>query len=474
MRLRLSLTGYAALLWVLTSFSALVRAQQPTPQPPPPQQTQPQQNQQQQSAASATGQSQSGDDESGGSSADSTSLEHPVTVTTTAPPVRELGAAGNLLPSLSPLRWGPLYVGYAQFAEILDQGNTFTNQGDFQAVASQLSADIVFDKAVRNARIVFQYIPRLTILNGQVLGDFLNQDTSADMTFALTPRLSLAVGDHFTYYRSKNSFSDIFLSADPISGSTYQNDFIEAPASWLSNSVTAAFAYQLSARTRITITPDYTYASTSGQAVSTTFPSVNQFGVSANVTHDLTPRSSVDVNYVEQTDILAGSSYRTIYQSLEGGYSHSFNGGWGVSGNFGFITASFQTGRNWSESGSGSVVKAFRRSRISASYYRGHSFSGYISQGFSDRIDASYQLYVGRRWTMGGGVGYLRDIYTANGVWGKYGEANLSYGMTRTLSLFGSYVYKWQRGDDVTVFSGTTNYLRCGIQWTPHQQIPGQ
>lgn len=477
MRLRYPLTGFTALLWVLTLFSAPIRAQQPAPQPPPPQQAQPQQTQppaQQPSAGSAGGQNQSGGDDSAGSSADSTSLEHPVTITTTAPPIHQLDAAGNLLPSLSPLRWGPFYVGYAQFAEILDQGNTFTNQGNFQAVASQLSADIVFDKAIRNARIAFQYIPRMTILNGQVLGDYLNQDTSADMAFALTPRLSFVLGDHFTYYRSKNSFSDIFLSADPINGATYQNDFIEAPASWLSNSVSADFAYQLSARTRIAVTPDYTYASTSGEAASMTFPSVNEFGVTANVTHDLTPRSSVNVNYVEQTDLLAGTSYKTIYQSLEGGYSHSFNGGWGVSGNFGFITANLGSGRNWSESGSGSIMKSFRRSRVAASYYRGHSFSGYISQGFSDRIDASYQLYVGRRWTMGGGVGYLRDIYTANGVWGKYGEANLSFGMTRTLSLFGSYVYKWQRGDDVTVFSGTTNYLRCGIQWTPPRANAGQ
>lgn len=474
MRLRYLSTGFAALLWVLLPISSSVRAQEPTPQPPPPQQTQQQQQQPQQSSTPGSDQSQSGGDQSAGTSGDSTSLEHPVTITTTAPPIRQVDAAGNLMPSLSPLRWGPFYVGYAQFAEILDQGNSFTNQGDFDAVASQLSAEIVFDKAVRNARIAVQYVPRMTILNGQVLGDFVNQDTAADMTFALTPRLSLSIGDRFTYYRSKNSFADIFLSADPISGATFQNDFIEAPASWLSNAVNAAFGYQLSARTRFTVTPSYTYATTSGEAAAATFPSVNEFGVAALVTHDLTARSNVSINYVEQTDILSGSSYKTIYQSLEGGYSHSFNGGWSFSGSFGFITANFQGGRNWSESGSGSAVKAFRRSRAAVTYYRGHTYSGYISQGFSDRIDASYQLYIGRRWTMGGGVGYLRDVITANGIWGKYGEGNVSFGLTPTLSLFGSYVYKWQRGDNITVFSGNTNYLRCGIQWTPRQPVMAQ
>jgi hypothetical protein len=457
MRLRFLVSGFMMLLWVSLLCSGPVLAQQPTPQPPPPQ-----------SSATDT-KNQSGTDPSNGSSDDAPSLEHPVAVASTTPPVRQINNAGSLMQSISPLRLGPFYVGYAQFAEIFNEGSSFNNQGTFQNAASQLSANIIFDKRFRNARIALQYVPRMTILNGRVLGDFVNQETGANVVFALTPRLSMDLADHFTYYRSKSSFADIFLSADPVSGATLQKDFIEAPASWLSNSVSATFNYALSARTRITVSPNYTYATTSGQATSTTFPSVNEFGVNTNLTHDLTPSSGVNAAYTEQTDILSGSSYKTIYQSLQGGYFHSFHGGWSLSGSFGFITANFQNGRNWSESGTGSVVKAFRRSRAAISYYRGHTFSGYISQQFSDRVDASYQLYVGRHWTMGGGIGYLRDVVTANGVWGKYGEGNLSYGLTPTLSLFGSYVYKWQRGDDIAVFSGTTSYLRCGIQWTPRQ-----
>jgi hypothetical protein len=395
-------------------------------------------------------------------------------VTSTSPPIRQIGSAGFLTQSASPLRWGPFYVAYAQFAEIFDQGSAFNTQSNFQNAASQLSADIVLDKEFRHARIAVQYVPRMTILNGQVFGDFLNQDTGADIVFTLKPRLTLDLADHFIYYRSKNSFADIFLSGDPVTGATLQKDFIEAPASWLSNSVNATFNYALSARTRISIAPNYTYATTSGQSTGTTFPSVNEYGVNANLTHDLTARSGVTASYTEQTDELPGTSYRTIYQSLQGGYSHSFNGGWTVSGSGGFITANFQAGRNWSGSGSGSLVKSFRRSRATLAYYRGHTFSGYISRQFSDRADASYQLYLGRRWTMGGGVGYLRDVVTANGIWAKYGEANLSFGLTSTVSVFGTYVYKWQRGDNVEVFSGNTSYVRFGVQWTARRPFVGR
>lgn len=449
-------------VFFICSFSAL--GQEPTPQPPPPQQQ----------PTTTDTKTQTTTDQPSTAPEDSPSLEHPVTVTSTSPPIRQISSAGFLTQSVSPLRWGPFYVAYAQFAEIFDQGSSFNSQGNFQTAASQLSTDIVFDKEFRHSRIAVQYVPRMTILNGQVFGDFVNQDTGANIVFTLTPRLTMDLADHFIYYRSQNSFADIFLSADAVSGATFQKDFIEAPASWLSNTVNAAFTYSLSARTRIFVSPNYTYATTSGQSTATTFPSVNEYGVNANLTHDLTARSGVTASYTEQTDVLQGSSYRTIYQSMQGGYYHSFNGGWNLSGSGGVITANFQAGRNWSGSGTASIVKSFRRSRAALAYYRGHTFSGYISQQFSDRADATYQLYVGRRWTMGAGVGYLRDVVTANGVSGKYGEGNLSFGLTRSLSLFGTYVYKWQRGDNVAVFSGNTSYTRFGIQWTASQPVPGR
>ena len=426
------------------SFAA---AQEPTPQPPPPDTN-----------------NQANSDQS---SDDSESIEHPVAVVSTAPPIRQTTSAGYLMPSISPLRWGPLYVGYAQFSQILDQGSSFNGQGNFQDAASQFSTAIVFDKQFRKARVAVQYVPRLTVLNGQVFGNFVNQDTGVSIVLQLTPRLSLNFSDHLIYYESKNAFADIFLSADPSSGSTLQRDFIQAPGSWLTNSVNAAFTYGLSARTRIAFAPMYIYAATSTGATPGLFSTVNEYGISVSVTHDLTSRSSVSVLYSDQTDLFAGGS--SDFQTFQGGYSRSFNGGWSLSGNFGVTASSYQTARTWSESGSGSAIKKFKRSTASIAYFRGHSFTGYISKQFSDRIDASYRQYLGRRWTLGGGVGYLRDVVTANGIWGKYGEGQVSFGLTPTLSLFGSYVYVWQTGDSAVVLSGTTNYLRCGVQWMPHQ-----
>lgn len=402
---------------------------------------------------------------------DSTSVEHPPVVVNTTPPIRQVDAAGFLTPLASPFRIGPVFLGSAQFAEILDRGTPFntTNSatGNFQAAASQFVLHIILDKQFRKTHLAFQYVPRATIVNGQFIGDFVNQDLGANLVFALSPRLTLNLGEHFMYYKSSNSFADIFLSADPTTGVTLQKDFLQGESSWLTNSVTASFGYAVSARTRLTIAPQYVYARTSGLATGTTIPSVNEYGVNVSISHDLSPRSTVTGLYTERTDLFFGQGYNTIYQTMQAGYSYLFNGGWSISGTFGAITYNRPTGRAWSQAGSVSVTKKFRRSQLGLAYYRGHEFSGYISAAFNDRVDVNYLQNVGRRWSFGAGAGYLRDVVPANGIWGKYVEGDITFHMTRSLSLFSSYVRKWQAGDNVAVFTGMTDYARVGISWSP-------
>lgn len=449
-----ALIGSLAALILITA-SAVASAQEPIPQPPPPDD-----QQKTQTKTDSTDQSNPGD---------STSVDHPTVIMSNTPQIRQIDSAGFVGIPVSPFRLGPLYLRYAQYAQIFSSGISTNNTGDFQDTASQFTAGIVLDKQFRRTQIVLQYVPRFTIFNGQAYANFVNQDTGANMVFVLTPRLTLNLGDHFTYYRSNNSFVDIFLDSDPVSGATLQKDFLQGPASWLTNSTTAAFSYLLSARTRISVTPSFVYAHSSGEATATTFPTAREYGVNVDYSHQLTARSSISAVYIEQTDTFSGSTFDTIYQTIQGGYSYSFNGGWGVSGSFGVITANFANGRNWSESGSASLTKNFRRSRASLAYFRGHSFSGYVSRQFSDRIDGTYQQNIGRRFVIGTSAGYLRDVNSINGIWGKYVQGNVGFQLTPTLSLFTNYVHKWQRGDNQQVFTGDTDFVRFGIQWMPRQ-----
>src|SRR5262249_6871689 len=153
------------------------------------------------------------------------------------------------------------------------------------------------------------------------------------------------LADHFVYYKSADAWADVFLSSDTLGGGTFQRDFIQSPGTWLSNSAAASFAYRVSARTRITVQPNYLYADSSSPLGTTSFSTVQKYGVEVRADHDLTANSNVGVLYRLQHDVYPGITDQTNFQSLEGTYSHSLKGGWSVSGGGGFITANRQGAR---------------------------------------------------------------------------------------------------------------------------------
>src|SRR5262245_27481465 len=127
--------AFVAILLMLVCAAA--QAQEPIPQPPPPQDN-PQASQSKTDSADQSG------------SGDSTSIDHPAVITSTVPQVRQVDAAGFVGLPVSPFRIGPLYLRYAQYAQVFSSGTTTSSTtGDFQNTASQFSAGIVFDKQFR-------------------------------------------------------------------------------------------------------------------------------------------------------------------------------------------------------------------------------------------------------------------------------------------------------------------------------------
>src|SRR5262249_9914404 len=113
---------------------------------------------------------------------------------------------------------------------------------------------------------VLQYSPKLTIMNGEVIKNFSDQDSTLDGYYALTPRLGMGISEHFQIYNTNTLNGESFMSADPTSSFTVQRAFLEGPtpSRYLSNSVQTTFSYRLDALTRITVSPAYTYARASG------------------------------------------------------------------------------------------------------------------------------------------------------------------------------------------------------------------
>jgi hypothetical protein len=408
---------------------------------------------------------------------ESGTVPQPAFLASSAPQVQQVGAAGNLLENISPLRWGPVYVGSAQYAQIFDRGTVFSGQGAFQNAASLFSSTVVFDKNFRTSRIALQYVPRIVILNGHVQNDFANQDASLDTAFILSPRWSMNIGDHFTYLRSSNAFGALYLDANAVSGTTLQKSFLQGPITWLSNSVAVNFSYMIGPRARLSFAPDYVYSTTSGSTVATGNQTAQQYGARFGIVYDLSPRSSIQGYYSAQNSLYQGTFANTLYQTFSLGYSRQFGVGWSLTSTFGASTANFASGREWTATGSFSIVKAFQRSTVALALSRGHDLTGYITNNYTDRVDVTYRRMFGRRWGVRGGLGYERNISgslatststsKAEGIWGKYATGDISYLVRPSVSLFADYVKVWQRGDNIQIFTGNRDYIEFGIRWSP-------
>src|SRR2546430_9919866 len=181
------------------------------------------------------------------------------------PQIRRLGGADFLTSNFGLFHWGPIHVGSVEMFQSYD------GIGDRTYWTSGFRTNFIFEHRFRRNRIAFQYTPKVTIQNRQILKKFNDQDSSFDTYYILTPRLSVGIADHFQIYNTNNLDADAPMSADLITSNTVQHAFLlgPSPSRYLQNSASTTFTYRLSQRTRVAFTPAYTYERVSGLAAPT-------------------------------------------------------------------------------------------------------------------------------------------------------------------------------------------------------------
>jgi hypothetical protein len=311
------------------------------------------------------------------------------------------------------------------------------------------------------------------IFDGNLVSNLLNQDLQFDMIFSLSPRWTLSVGDVFTYQKKRDTFGESLLDVSTITATTLQKDFLSGSGTFLSETFNPAFNYLMSARTKLSIVPSFTYTNTSlpGTANLTgttgTFSS-RAYSLRENVSHDLSPRTSIGAYHqVQMLTSTSNTFSKTIYQDFGGSISQMIGTSWHVGGSFGATTASFGSGRQWTESINAGVLKDFQKWYAAASYSRGQVLTGYVTNHFGDRVDFTVRTRWVHRFQIGAGSGYERDITGTDNIWGKYANSQVSYQLTRSLSGVAGWVRKWQHGNNAQLFSGTANVVSFGLSWDP-------
>jgi hypothetical protein len=382
----------------------------------------------------------------------------------------QIGSAGLLAGSPVGVHWGRLYIPSAEVSGLVDRRGATAGQPAETFTATLLQTALVYDHKVGSGRFAVQYQPRLAIANGQVVGDFANQNLALDMIIYSRPRWNVRFGDSFQYYYSQQSLGLAYFDVNPVNSGTVKNFFVDGPNRWLANSAGLSISYALSARSFISVAPTFVY-SESGEGSHLRRGTL--YGGDFKWGYRTSAKQTVGLQYTGQLIHEATSTATdTIYQTALGTWERQLSRTWLVNGAAGITTSSVATiSRQWFASGSFGVVKQFQRSSLALGYSRGQTLSnGLISSQYADRVDLTYRTQMGRRlsWSVGGG--YLHQKLSG-GFAGWYASADAQALMAPRAGLYAFFAYsrKNQSVNTANLFSGNLDLYSFGIRWQPHQ-----
>ncbi len=172
--------------------------------------------------------------------------------------IRQIGSSGLLAGNRVGIGWGSLYIPSAGVTGVVDQfEGTSTTPGTSYASAV-LQGTVVYDHRLGSSRIALQYQPSMAISQGQVVGNFSNQNTSLDWLIYSRPRWNVKLSNGFRYYYTQQSFGSSYLDVNTVTSGIATNNFLDGPSRWLSDDATLSISYALSRRASLTIAPSYT------------------------------------------------------------------------------------------------------------------------------------------------------------------------------------------------------------------------
>jgi hypothetical protein len=392
---------------------------------------------------------------------------------------RALNSASPVSGDKGPLQWGWFSVRSASFLQYFNDV-TLDNPGmppeSEDLSSSQLSTTIVVSHAFgasRQTQLTVQYAPSVFISEGHLYTNALNQSAGLDTTFRLSPRWNMQISDRFSYLGDQRYFSGLSLGVDYSLGTVAQNTFLNGPGRVIYESVAATFSYLWSPLTTVSFTPSLGYQDATGVVNSGQNLSAFYGGGQLNVSRALTASQTVGVSYLGQyatytnTSGTAGPQSNGLLQDLLINYGKQIGASWRLSLGLGFASNT-NGGSQTSLAASAGISKSFRQMDFAVHYYRGHQFNGYITSSTTDRVDLVNTIQWSRRFMTDTSLAYFETPGTATaGPSGFYGTEQLSFRLTRTLSLSSGIAYTKQTGDGVYVQSGHTRMATVGVTWAP-------
>lgn len=410
---------------------------------------------------------------SGSSSQDAQSTDSdakPAAYGPTAQDIRAIGSSTPLPTYDTLLRWGPVYVRSMEVFQSYDRifGATGATTGIFNQDsfnATVLRTDIVYDHPTKLGRLVIEYAPRLTVVNGHVGADFVNQTLGLNFVQPLSPRWTLGLSDTFSYYSVRNLYGDYFLDVNTLTGATVPSSVLDSGGSWLNAGTQASFSYALSPTSSISIAPGFAYSRTTGLLNGPQATNGYQYSGTISWSKRLSPNFSLQADYGYR--LVQSLGTRVPYENGDVGFSWQLGRYTTLGINAGMIAAGFTGNTDWAVSGSAQIAEKVGRSTFSIGYYRGVAlFNEVGTQGISQVAQANYRVDLTQRLYWTASAGYESSLEkNVTDLSARFASAEVGYRISRQVDCFASYGYRIQSGGE-PLLAGRISSLIGGIRWS--------
>jgi len=383
----------------------------------------------------------------------------------TTPVVRRVGSAESLTESVSPLRWGSLYIGGAQFMQAYDGLNGTNGTPSESDTVSMFQTAIVFDKQVEQSRVALQYSPNIAIVNQQIYTNFTSQLVSVNANMNLSSRWTLGVGDLFSIYHAQNILLANYFSVDPLTNNTLKGQIFNNVGTSIAEDVHLSLGYLLSPQTSLTFTPGYAYADTRNNGAAVVG---NQYTGEVGLAHITARRYVIGLHYSHQVAQISRNA-DVNYDTIGGSIAAVLTKGWSVAGTVGLVdeTPTGARAHVLTTADAFQVLRTMNRSSFALAYNRTQGINQIIAAGTADRVDATYSFNWTPRLSSSVGAGYFHEAVNPKSYDGKYGIVSTSFLISPSVSFVATYTRQFQSGDPGQVLSGTTNLIWGGLRWTP-------
>jgi hypothetical protein len=390
--------------------------------------------------------------------------------------IRQIGTSGLLAGSRQGIGWGSLYIPSAGVNGIVDQFESTKTTPGATFTAAILQATVIYDHKIGTSRLALQYQPSMAIAEGQVVGNFSNQNTSLDWLLYTRPRWNVRLSDGFRYYYTQQSVGMSYLDVNTLTSGLATNNFLDGGGRWLSNNAYMSIDYALSRRSSVSITPNYTFSEAGTGA---NLARGSSYGGSVSWNYRTSERQTLGVQYTGQllheaglgtSSSTTGAPTDTIFHTIAGTAGRQLSATFFASGSLGVTTSYLaQNARQWFVYGTLGLVKQLGRSSVGLNYSRGDTLSnGLIANQYADRVDLTLQNQIGTRvnWSLGGG--YLRQVQSG-GFSGWYGTSDVQFLLSPRAGLFATFdYYRKNQGANINnLFSGNRNLYSFGLRWQP-------